>query len=347
VTPLPLWADRLLLPLLNLLLALGLTAALMAAIGRDPVAALRALAIGSLGSADAFGYTLYYTTDLIFAGLAVAVAFQGGLFNIGVEGQASLAGIGVALAMLGLEHLPAWLSIPAAILAGAAFGAAWGALPGWLQARRGSHIVITTIMLNIVAASLMVYLLVNVLIAPGSMAPETRRFSAALPRLAAIAPVNLALPFAILAALLVWLLLWRTPWGYALRVLGESPEVARYAGIAPVPMVVGVMALSGALASGIAVNELLGAQHRLLLGFTGGAGFTGIAVALMGRNHPAGILLSGLLFGALTQGGAELAFDVPDVPSEIVVLIQGLVILLAGAMGNLLRPALARILARA
>lgn len=347
MTPLPLWADRLLLPLLNLLLALGLTAALMAAIGRDPVAALRALAIGSLGSADAFGYTLYYTTDLIFAGLAVAVAFQGGLFNIGVEGQASLAGIGVALAMLGLEHLPAWLSIPAAILAGAAFGAAWGALPGWLQARRGSHIVITTIMLNIVAASLMVYLLVNVLIAPGSMAPETRRFSAALPRLAAIAPVNLALPFAILAALLVWLLLWRTPWGYALRVLGESPEVARYAGIAPVPMVVGVMALSGALASGIAVNELLGAQHRLLLGFTGGAGFTGIAVALMGRNHPAGILLSGLLFGALTQGGAELAFDVPDVPSEIVVLIQGLVILLAGAMGNLLRPALARILARA
>lgn len=347
MTPLPPWADRLLLPLLNLLLALGLTAALMAAIGRDPVAALRALAIGSLGSADAFGYTLYYTTDLIFAGLAVAVAFQGGLFNIGVEGQASLAGIGVALAMLGLEHLPAWLSIPAAILAGAAFGAAWGALPGWLQARRGSHIVITTIMLNIVAASLMVYLLVNVLIAPGSMAPETRRFSAALPRLAAIAPVNLALPFAILAALLVWLLLWRTPWGYALRVLGESPEVARYAGIAPVPMVVGVMALSGALASGIAVNELLGAQHRLLLGFTGGAGFTGIAVALMGRNHPAGILLSGLLFGALTQGGAELAFDVPDVPSEIVVLIQGLVILLAGAMGNLLRPALARILARA
>jgi len=347
VTKLPPWADRLLLPLLNLLLALGLTAALMAAIGRDPVAALRALAIGSLGSADAFGYTLYYTTDLIFAGLAVAVAFQGGLFNIGVEGQASLAGIGVALAMLGLEHLPAWLSIPAAILAGAAFGAAWGALPGWLQARRGSHIVITTIMLNIVAASLMVYLLVNVLIAPGSMAPETRRFSAALPRLAAIAPVNLALPFAILAALLVWLLLWRTPWGYALRVLGESPEVARYAGIAPVPMVVGVMALSGALASGIAVNELLGAQHRLLLGFTGGAGFTGIAVALMGRNHPAGILLSGLLFGALTQGGAELAFDVPDVPSEIVVLIQGLVILLAGAMGNLLRPALARILARA
>ncbi len=347
MTKLPPWADRLLLPLLNLLLALGLTAALMAAIGRDPVAALRALAIGSLGSADAFGYTLYYTTDLIFAGLAVAVAFQGGLFNIGVEGQASLAGIGVALAMLGLEHLPAWLSIPAAILAGAAFGAAWGALPGWLQARRGSHIVITTIMLNIVAASLMVYLLVNVLIAPGSMAPETRRFSAALPRLAAIAPVNLALPFAILAALLVWLLLWRTPWGYALRVLGESPEVARYAGIAPVPMVVGVMALSGALASGIAVNELLGAQHRLLLGFTGGAGFTGIAVALMGRNHPAGILLSGLLFGALTQGGAELAFDVPDVPSEIVVLIQGLVILLAGAMGNLLRPALARILARA
>ena len=105
-------------------------------------------------------------------------------------------------------------------------------------------------------------------------------------------------------------------------------------------MTVLVMALSGALASGVAANELLGAQHRLLLGFTGGYGFTGIAVALMGRNHPAGVLLAALLFGALTQGGAELAFEAPDMPSEIVVLIQGLVILLTGALGNMLRPAL-------
>lgn len=350
---LPRWVDLALLPLMNLLLALAVTAGLMLLTGNDPVVALTALAVGSLGSADAVGYTLYYATDMAFAGLAVAVAFQGGLFNIGAEGQAILAGIGVTLAALHGEALPAALLLPSAILAGAACGAAYAAVPGWLQARRGSHIVITTIMFNFLAASLLVYLIVNVLIAPGSMSPETRRFAAAadLPSLSALgfpssAPVNLALPLALLAAGAVWLLVWRTPWGYALRVVGESAEVARYAGIDQARMTVLVMALSGALASGVAVNELLGAQHRLLLGFTGGYGFTGIAVALMGRNHPAGVLLAALLFGALTQGGAELAFEAPDVPSEIVVLIQGLVILFTGALGNMLRPALLRALRR-
>jgi simple sugar transport system permease protein len=350
---LPRWADLALLPLLNLLLALAITAGLMLATGNDPAVALLALAVGSLGSADAIGYTLYYATDMAFAGLAVAVAFQGGLFNIGAEGQATLAGLAVALAALNGEALPAALLLPLAMLAGAGCGAAWAAVPGWLQARRGSHIVITTIMFNFLAASLLVYLVVNVLIAPGSMSPETRRFSAAadLPSLSALgfpssAPVNLALPLALLAAGAVWLLVWRTPWGYALRVMGESAEVARYAGIDQARMTVLAMALSGALASGVAANELLGAQHRLLLGFTGGYGFTGIAVALMGRNHPAGVLLAALLFGALTQGGAELAFEAPDVPSEIVVLIQGLVILLTGALGNMLRPALLHLLPR-
>jgi len=351
--PLPRWVELALLPLLNLVLALALTALLMLATGNDPTVALTALAAGSLGSADAIGYTLYYATNMAFTGLAVAVAFQGGLFNIGVEGQAVMAGLGVALAALNLESLPAVLLIPAALAAGAAFGAAWAAIPGWLQARRGSHIVITTIMFNFLAASLMVYILVNVLIAPGSMAPETRSFgpAATLPSLAVLgfpssAPVNLALPLALVAAAAVWLLIWRTPWGYALRVMGRSTEVARYAGVDQERTTILVMALSGALASGVAVNELLGAQHRLQLGFTGGYGFTGIAVALMGRNHPGGVLLAALLFGALTQGGAELAFAAPEVPAEIVVLIQGLVILFAGALGNMLRPALVRMLGR-
>ena len=353
LTTLPRWIDLALLPLLNLALALVITALLMLATGNDPIVALTALAVGSLGSADAIGYTLYYATNMAFTGLAVAVAFQGGLFNIGAEGQAIMAGLGVALVALNLEALPAALLVPMAVLGGAGLGAVWAAIPGWLQARRGSHIVITTIMFNFLAASLLVYLVVNVLIAPGSMSPETRRFTAAadLPLLSSLglpssAPVNLALLLALLAAAAVWLLVWRTPWGYGLRVMGQSAEVARYAGIDQGRTTILVMALSGALASGVAVNELLGAQHRLLLGFTGGYGFTGIAVALMGRNHPAGVLLAALLFGALTQGGAELAFEVPDVPSEIVVLIQGLVILFAGALGNMLRPALLRVLGR-
>ena len=351
---LPRWVELALLPALNLLLALIVTAGLVLATGNDPAVALRALAVGSLGSPDAIGYTLYYATNMAFTGLAVAVAFQGGLFNIGAEGQAALAGLGVALVALNLEFLPAVLLLPLTMLGGATLGAGWAAIPGWLQARRGSHVVITTIMFNFLAASLMVYLLVNVLIAPGSMSPETRRFTdaASLPALSSLgfpstAPVNLALPMAVLAAIAVWLLVWRTPWGYGLRVMGESAEVARYAGIDQARTTILVMALSGALASGVAVNELLGAQHRLLLGFTGGYGFTGIAVALMGRNHPAGVLLAALLFGALTQGGAELAFEVPSVPSELVVLIQGLVILFAGALGNMLQPGLARVLGRA
>ena len=348
---LPRWAEIVLLPALNLLLALLVTAALVLATGNDPVAALRALVVGSLGSADSVGYTLYYATDMAFAGLAVAVAFQGGLFNIGAEGQAALAGMGITAVALNGGALPAVVLVPLAILGGAALGAAWAAIPGWLQARRGSHIVVTTIMFNFIAASLLVWLVVNVLTVPGTMSPESRGFpaAAALPGLGVpgAAPVNLALPLALAAAAGVWLLVWRTPWGYALRVMGGSARVARYAGIAQGRMTVTVMALSGALAGGVAVNELLGAQHRLLLGFTGGYGFTGIAVALMGRNHPAGVLLAELLFGALTQGGAELAFEMPAVPSDVVVLIQGLVILFAGALGNMLRPGLLRVLGRA
>jgi simple sugar transport system permease protein len=349
--PLPPWADLALLPLLNLLLALAVSALVVLAAGQSPLAALNALAFGSFGSWDSIGFTLFYATDMAFAGLAVAIAFKGGLFNIGVEGQAALGGLGLGFAMLALDPtLPAALAVPLAILCGAAFGAAWGAVPGWLQAKRGSHVVITTIMFNFIAASLMVYLLVNVLIEPGSMAPETRRFAGGLARLSDFgfpgrSPLNLALPLVLLCAVGVWLLVWRTPWGYGLRVVGANPNAADYAGIDQARRIIVVMAISGALAAGIAVNQLLGAQGRLLLNFTGGAGFTGIAVALMGRNHPVGVLLAALLFGALAQGGAELSFEMPELPRDTIVVVQGLVILFTGALGNLLRAPLARVLA--
>lgn len=337
-------------PILNLLLALALASLVVLATGNDPWAAIRALLVGSLGSGYAVGYTLFYATSLVFTGLAVATAFRCGLFNIGAEGQAMLAGLGVALTVLNLEVLPGIVLVPLAVVAGAASGAVWAAIPGWLQAHRGSHVVITTIMANFLAAILLVHLLVNHLVEPGSMAPETRRFAshALMPSLGFLGlpqgvPVNLSLGLALLAALFVWVLLWRTPWGFGVRVVGASPTVAAYAGIPSHARVVAVMAISGALASGVAVNELLGELARLQLGFTGGAGFTGIAVALMGRNHPVGVLLAALLFGALTQGGAELAFEMPSVPSELVVLIQGLVILFTGAMGGLFRPIFARL----
>ncbi len=357
--PLPWWADYAVLPLMNLLLALLLAALVVLATGSSPLDAMAALVRGAFGSGEAIGYTLYYATDMIFAGLAVAVAFHAGLFNIGVEGQAYIGGLGAALVCLNLPTLPGWTLAPLAIAAAALFGAGWAWVPAWLQARRGSHIVITTIMFNFIAYSLMVYLLVNVLIAPGQMSPETPPFTpaAALPSMQSLAagigltlaqtPLNAAFLLAIACLLLVWGVIWHTRWGYALRVVGASPRAALYAGIEPGRQVILAMLFSGALAGGIAANEVLGAQHKLLIGFTSGYGFTGIAVALMGRNHPVGILLAAILFGALYQGGAEMAFDLPNISSDLVVAIQGLVILTTGGMAFLLRPLLVRVLGRA
>ena len=225
---LPAWADIVLLPLVNIALAFVTVGVIVCVIGVDPLYALRLLVVGAVGSPESIGYTLYYATNFIFTGLAVAIAFHGGLFNIGGEGQAYLGGLGCGLAILAFDnYLPVWLMVPLAIAAAALFGAAWAAVPAWLQAWRGSHIVITTIMFNFVAAALMVYLLVNVLIAPGSMTPQSRGFgpSGALPALAD-SPVNLSLALALLCCVGVWLFLWHTPWGYALRAMGHNPDAA-------------------------------------------------------------------------------------------------------------------------
>ena len=174
---LPAWIEIVLIPLLNILMALFFAGLIVLAIGENPFAAVKILIIGAFGYDEAIGYTLYYTTNFIFTGLAVAVAFHASLFNIGGEGQAYIGGLGVGLAVLLLDnYLPAILLIPFGIAAAALFGALWAFIPAWLQAYRGSHIVITTIMFNFIAASLMVYLLVNVLIKPGNMSPETREF---------------------------------------------------------------------------------------------------------------------------------------------------------------------------
>jgi general nucleoside transport system permease protein len=353
---LPWWAEYVLLPLLNLLLALLAAGVVVVLTGQSPLEAVSTMVSGAFGSGEGIGYTLYYATDMVFTGLAVAVAFHCGLFNIGAEGQAYIAGLGVALVCLYLDFLPFWLILPLAIAGAALFGAAYAAIPGWLQAKRGSHIVITTIMANFIAYSLMEYLLVNVLIKPGQMSPETRYFApnATLPKMDAIlgavgieiaqTPLNLTFILALLCVVLVWVLIWHTRWGYALRVVGASPRAAVYAGIAPAGRIVQSMLLSGALAGGVALNEVMGAQGKLLINFPAGYGFTGIAVALMGRNHPFGVLIAAILFGALYQGGAELTFDMPAISPYLVVALQGLVILFTGGLATMLRPSLVRVL---
>ncbi len=353
---LPAWVSIGVAPLFNIALALLLSGLIILLIGENPIEAVKLIFVGAFGYDEAIGYTLYYTTNFIFTGLAVAVAFHANLFNIGGEGQAYIGGLGIGLAILAFDHaLSFWLMLPLMLCAGALFGAAWAFIPAWAQAYRGSHIVITTIMFNFIAAALLVYLLVNVLVEPGNMSPETRSFadSAHLPFMHEVfgwfgiavtrSPLNVSILWALICCVGVWFYLWRTRWGYALRTVGHSERAAVYAGIRPQRVIVVTLCLSGALAGFVGINELAGVQHRLLLNFTAGYGFTGIAVSLMGRNHPLGIVLASLLFGILYQGGAELAFEMPAITREMVVTIQGLVILFSGALAYMSEPWLARV----
>jgi ABC-type uncharacterized transport system permease subunit len=353
------WVAPALLPALNLALALALSAVVIVLVGENPLRAIRLLVTGAFGDGEAIGYTLYYATSFIFTGLAVAVAFHGGLFNIGAEGQAYIGGLGVALLCLGAERWPAALVIPGAVVVAAAFGAGWAFVPAWLQARRGSHVVITTIMFNFIASALMTHLLVNVLIKPGQQSPETREFAPNtwLPQLHDVAralgvdigrsPLNGSLLLALGAGALVWFYLWHTRWGYELRTLGHNQTAAVYAGMVPARLVIVAMSVSGALAGLMSLNEVMGVQHRLLINFPGGAGYVGIAVALMGRSHPVGIVLAAILFGALYQGGSELTFDMPKLTRDMVVVIQGLIILVCGALEHALRRPIAALVPRA
>ncbi|MCD9148268.1 ABC transporter permease [Pseudophaeobacter flagellatus] len=351
----PKWADVVLIPLISLLLAAGLSALVILAIGEDPTAAVKLMVDGALGSSYGWGYTLYYATNFMFTGLAVAVAAHAGLFNIGGEGQAMLGGLGVALICLFIPW-PHWtLALLFATLGAGLFGAAWAAIPAYLQAKRGSHIVITTIMFNFIAAAVLNYVLVNVLKPPSSMDPASARFSDTihLPTLHELltplgiafsksAPANVSLLVAIAACLAVWLLIWRTPLGFEIRAFGKSEAGARYAGISPVKITIITMMISGALAGMMAINNVMGEAERLVLNATEGAGFIGIAVALMGRNHPFGVFLAAILFGFLYQGGAELALWT-NIPRELIVVIQALVILFTGALDNMVRIPLERI----
>jgi len=271
------------------------------------------------------------------------------MFNIGGEGQATLGGLGVALVCLSIDW-PHWaLALPAAMIGAAVFGAAWAAIPAYLQAKRGSHIVITTIMFNFIGAALLNYVLVNVLRPQGQMDPATARFpeGSNLPILHDIlapigiefskaAPVNITFIIAVIACVLVWFFIWRTRLGYELRAFGHSDSAAVYAGISPTKIIMIAMLMSGALAGLMAINNVMGEAERLVMNSVEGAGFIGIAVALMGRSHPIGVFIAAILFGFLYQGGAELALWT-SIPRELIVVIQALVILFTGALDNMVR----------
>ena len=318
-------------PVVALLIALVIGDLLILTFGQSPGEVWRVLLEGTWGNAYGFGQVLYKATTFAFTGLAVAIGLRAGLFNIGAEGQLAAGGFAAALAgMLLPGATPALLAIPLVIVAAAAGGGAVGAIPGALKARFGAHEVIVTIMLNFIVLALLNYIVASHLHEPETLHTPTIAEGAQIPRLSALwegfhgSAANLTIVLAIAAALLVGWYLFRTRGGFELRAVGLQPEAAEYGGIHVGRTWIRAMTMAGALAGLGGANFVLGYKLYYEEGFTGGAGFLGIAVALVGRNHPGGILLAALFFATLSQGG--LAINAL-VPKTLVEVLQGIVIL--------------------
>lgn len=309
-------------------------------IGDSPVDTYRLLLGSAFSWPDGIGYTLFFATPLIFTGLAVAIALRGGLLNIGAEGQLYVAAFATAWVGMTFPGLPAALLVPLCCIAGIAAGAGWAAIPGVLKARFGSHEVINTIMLNFIAVALVGYLTQYHYRMPGDPIMETApiggaahipRLGAFVPGLPARIPLNVAFLLALVACWLVYVLLWKTKWGYEIRATGQNPSAAEYGGISIRKEIVLTMAISGALAGMVGINEVLGYRYRYYDGFSDNYGFTGIAVALLGRNHPVGVLAAAFLFAVLQRGGVPVDAFTQRVSKDIVLILQALVILFVAA----------------
>jgi general nucleoside transport system permease protein len=356
------WVRVALVPLLALIAAMVVGALVMiltdpeilpfwAAFFRDPVNALTvswnavsdayiALFDGAFGSPNAISETIVNATPLIFAGLGFALAYRAGLFNIGGEGQI-LAGATLATWVgFTLDGLPAVVHLPLALVGGVAGGAIWGFVPGFLKARTGAHEVITTIMLNYIAASGLLYLLkTDTFLRPGRSDPISKVVSesAKLPALGDLR-VHAGIILALLVAYAVWWLLFRSTLGFEFRSVGANPSAASYAGMSVAGTFVTVMMVSGALAGLAGASQVLGVRYSMSPGFFG-YGFDAIALAILGRNHPAGVVAASVLFGALRAGGLSMQ-AATSTPIDIILVIQALIIVFMAA------PALVRAIFR-
>ena len=318
---------------------LGLSAGLMVTYlaGESPWHVLQILVNSAFGSRYDFGMTLFYSTPLIFTGLSVAFAFHSGLFNIGAEGQLAFGALFAAGAGIYFPELPFPLAPLFATVCAFAAGYFWGMIPGWLRARRGSHEVINTIMLNFIAAGLCSWVTLYVLrnnesqnpetsmVGPGFMLPNFKFFDGA--------PVGSALCIALLAAFFVWFVLSKTVIGYEIRAVGQNENAAQAAGIDSAKIRILAMAIAGGLAGLVGVSEVLGNAGAFKLGFSPGYGFMGIAVALLGRNQPLGVVLSAILFGALYKGTTDLDLETENITRDLSQILQALVILCVSAEG--------------
>jgi simple sugar transport system permease protein len=308
----------------------GLVAGLAAAWESISVA-YGALFSGALGSRAAISESLVAATPYIYTGLAVAVGFRGGLFNIGAEGQL-LVGAAAAVIVGYSFQLPAIIHLPLAVLAGVAAGGLYGAIPGYLKAKTGAHEVINTIMLNYIAFRFFDWAFTGPLRRPGGDRPVTAEIypSAYLPQLFEGYRFHWGFFLALLVAFGAWWLLFKTTLGFEIRTVGANPNAARYGGIKITRIIVLTMTLSGALAGMAGVNEVLGLNHFLAGGFSSGYGFDAIALALLGKSHPLGVVLAALLFGTLRNGATRMQ-SIASIPIDIISIIQALVIVFIAA----------------
>jgi general nucleoside transport system permease protein len=332
--------DLVVVPLFAVLAALVLGAMTMLATNVAPATigqSYVALLVGSVGSLNAVSETLTAAAPLILSGLGVALGFRAGMFNIGAEGQVLIGGMAAVIVGFALTGLPTVIHLPLALLAGIVAGGGYASIAGWLRAATGAHEVISTIMLNMIAFRLVDYLLrLPAIQRPGRADPISKSVleSAELPRLLAFVDPNLRLHAGILLALAAvfaaqWLL-FRSKLGFEFRASGENPDAARYAGIRSGLIIVLVMALAGALSGVAGANQVLGVLGRASPGFSSGIGFDAIAVALLGRSHPYGVLLAGLLFGALEAGGRQMQVSA-GVSIDLIGIIQALIIVFIAA----------------
>lgn len=344
-------------PLIAVAAAFVIGGIIILIIGDNPLTTFQLLIENSFGSVKGVTETLFYATPLIFTGLAVAVAFRCGLLNIGAEGQLYVAAFAVAwvgikfggtvVNVFGEQQDWSWFSLPAIILipmcmaTAIIVGGFWGAIPGYLKAKFGSHEVINTIMLNFIAIALVSYLtqyhykipgdpiLQTANIGDAATIPQLNQFTSLIPKDVAL---NVSFLIAILMCVLVYIFLWKTKWGYELRAVGENPSAAEYGGISPKKQIIIAMTISGGLAGMVAIGEVMGFRHNYYHGFSAEWGFLGIAVALLGRNHPLGVFIAAIFFAILLRGGIFVDAFTRYVSKDLVEVLQAIIILFVAAL---------------
>ena len=339
-------------PLIAVLASFVVGGIIVFLIGDDPIETFRLLIGTSFGSPNDIGYLLFLATPLIFTGLAVMVAFRCGLLNIGAEGQLTMAAF--ATAWVGIKlggtvvnvfgqdvdyswtSLPPFLLVPICMLTAVVVGALWGAIPGFLKAKFGSHEVINTIMLNFIAIALVSYFTQYYYKQAGDPIMQTvpigeaahiARISQFIPGMSDFVPLSFAFLLAVLMCILTYIFLWKTKWGYELRAVGENASAAEYGGISPKKQIILAMTISGGLAGMVAIGEVLGDRYRYYHDFSGEVGFLGIAVALLGRNHPLGIFFAAIFFAVLRRGGIFVDAFTEYVSKDLVEVLQAVVII--------------------